>query len=85
MHEENGQADVEQDDHADHDGVWALKNTQDMRSVRSIICCRPEMPGGTFPKSIGVYFTYPSCTRRKRLERGGPLKKELGGRLDEAG
>lgn len=34
MHEENGQADVEQDDHADHDGVWALKNTQDIRSVQ---------------------------------------------------
>lgn len=28
MHKENGQADVEQDDHADHDGVWALVSRQ---------------------------------------------------------
>lgn len=28
MHKENGQADVEQDDHADHDCVWALVKTQ---------------------------------------------------------
>lgn len=30
MHEEDGQADVEQDDHADHDGVGTLEK----RSVR---------------------------------------------------
>ena len=27
VHKENGQANVEQDDHADHDGVWALGET----------------------------------------------------------
>lgn len=27
MHEEDGQADVEQDDHADHDGVGTLEKT----------------------------------------------------------
>lgn len=36
VHEENGQANVEQDNHADHDGVWALRNTWDMRSVSSV-------------------------------------------------
>lgn len=29
MNEENGQADVEQDYHADHDGVWALKKRKE--------------------------------------------------------
>lgn len=28
MHKKNSQADVEQDDHADHDCVWALVKTQ---------------------------------------------------------
>lgn len=35
------------------------------------------MPDGIFPKSVRVYFTYPSCAHRKRLGRGGPLKKNL--------
>lgn len=34
MHEEDGQPDVEQDDHTDHDGVRALRNG-DTRSVCS--------------------------------------------------
>lgn len=36
MHEEDGQADVEQDDHADHDGVWALRKQRYKVSVCSV-------------------------------------------------
>lgn len=36
MYEENGQADVEQDHHADHDGVWALGKKQNKRSIRGM-------------------------------------------------
>lgn len=34
MHEEDGQADVEQDDHADHDGVGTLEETAAARYGR---------------------------------------------------
>lgn len=41
MHKENCQADVEQDDHADHDGVWTLVSEQSGRKsfmvVKSLI------------------------------------------------
>lgn len=36
VNEENGQADVEQDDHAHHDGVWALKE-RTKRLMSSVI------------------------------------------------
>lgn len=36
MHKEDGQADVEQDDHADHDGVGTLQKTSGAASVRSL-------------------------------------------------
>lgn len=32
VNEENGQADVEQDYHADHDGVWALKKGKELNA-----------------------------------------------------
>lgn len=46
MHEEDGQANVEQDNHADHDGVWALEN------MRKVVSELSELIRGVYPNPL---------------------------------